>query len=60
MAKLYYRDAKAAIIVYDISDLETFSTGVDYWIKELAELVERDKLIIALVGNKCDLPIAER
>ena len=60
MAKLYYREAKAAIIVYDISSLDSFSTGVEYWIKELTELVESEKLIIALVGNKCDLPPNER
>ena len=59
MAKLYYREAKAAILVYDISDLSTFN-NVDHWIKELEELIEKDKMIIALAGNKCDLPPNER
>ena len=59
MANLYYREAKAAILVYDVSDLSTFN-GVDYWIKELEEAVEKDKMILALAGNKCDLPPSAR
>ena len=59
MANLYYREAKAAILVYDISDIQTFNS-IDYWIKELEELVQKDKMVLALAGNKSDLPITER
>lgn len=59
MASLYYRDAKAAILVYDISDSQSFKS-IEYWLEELEELVRRDKMVVALAGNKCDLPPTQR
>jgi len=55
MAPLYYRDAVGAFLVYDCSDKRTFKS-LDYWIKELSEYVDKDKMCIAIAGNKCDLP----
>eukprot|EP00483_Globobulimina_turgida_P002543 UN02547 len=53
MTPLYYRGAYAAIIVYDISDKETYF-GAQSWINEIRQ-IEGDKIKIALVGNKLDL-----
>eukprot|EP00920_Eleutheroschizon_duboscqi_P043747 GHVT01104355.1.p1 GENE.GHVT01104355.1~~GHVT01104355.1.p1 ORF type:complete len:224 (-),score=36.92 GHVT01104355.1:112-783(-) len=54
MASLYYRDAAAAIIVYDSTDAASYS-AVNYWINEL-----RDKgppnCVIAVAANKSDVP----
>ena len=59
MLPLYYRDAQAAIIVYDIGQEKTFK-GVKYWVDELAKKCEMDKVVVALAGNKCDLDENQR
>jgi len=55
MANLYYKDAVAAILVYDVSNPETLES-LDYWINELNNNVDTDNFIISVAGNKCDLP----
>ena len=53
MAPMYFQNAQAAIIVYDITSSSSFS-DVDVWLKELREKGPQD-IIIGLAGNKCDL-----
>lgn len=53
MAPMYFQNADAAIIVYDVTSSETFK-DVDYWAKELKEKGP-EKILIALVANKADL-----
>lgn len=53
MAPMYFHDAKAAIIVYDITSIESFN-DISFWIKSLKDEGDPD-VYIALVGNKCDL-----
>ena len=55
MASLYYKDAVAAILVYDVSSAETLES-LDYWVKELNENIDNTNFIISVAGNKCDLP----
>ena len=55
MASLYYKDAVAAILVYDVSNHETLES-LDYWINELNNNVDNNNFIISIAGNKCDLP----
>ncbi len=50
---MYYRGAAAAIVVYDITDPESF-TGAKSWVKELQRRGDPN-VIIALAGNKADL-----
>ena len=49
----YYKGAKGAFIVYDITRKETFE-NVDKWIAELKTTGDEDVFIL-LIGNKCDL-----
>jgi len=49
----YYKGAKGAMIVYDITKQETYRS-VDKWYKEIKEYGDKS-LIPMLVGNKCDL-----
>lgn len=49
----YYRGAHGALLVYDITRMDTFRR-LDFWIKELKEYVNEDCVII-LIGNKSDL-----
>ena len=55
MASLYYKDAVAAILVYDVSNPETLES-LDYWINELNNNADNKNIIFSIAGNKCDLP----
>ncbi len=50
---IYYRDAKGAIMVYDINNPISFQ-NLDKWIKELEQSVGLN-IPVLLVGNKLDL-----
>ena len=53
LAKMYYRDATAAIMVYDITKKDSFE-GIKRWHKELTEFGPKD-IPIVIAGNKEDL-----
>lgn len=57
LAKMYYRDANAAIMVYDITKKGSFE-GLKKWHKELAEFGPKD-IAIVVAGNKEDLVESE-
>ena len=52
LAPMYYRGAKVAVVVYDITKKNTL-TGAKSWVAELQN--NNHGCIIILVGNKCDL-----
>ena len=54
MTNLYYRDAQVAILTYDVSNMQSFE-GLGYWLKELSDKVNKDNMLLFLVGNKCDV-----
>jgi small GTP-binding protein len=53
LAPMYYRGAQAAIVVYDITNQETFARAKT-WVKELQRQAS-PSIVIALAGNKSDL-----
>ncbi len=53
LAPMYYRGAKFAVVVYDITSMDSFK-GAKSWIIELAQQLNPSSVII-LVGNKIDL-----
>jgi len=53
LAPMYYRGAQAAIVVYDITNADTF-TRAKSWVGELHRQARPD-IVIALAGNKSDL-----
>jgi small GTP-binding protein len=53
LAPMYYRGARVAIVVYDITDKQTFENAKK-WVNEI-QLRGLPDVIIALVGNKTDL-----
>lgn len=57
LAKMYYRDANAAIMVYDITKKGSFE-GLKRWHKELTEFGPKDIAMI-IAGNKEDLVESE-
>eukprot|EP00042_Codosiga_hollandica_P044684 m.445335 g.445335 ORF g.445335 m.445335 type:complete len:243 (+) comp56849_c0_seq1:239-967(+) len=53
LAPMYYRGAQAAIVVYDITNADTFARAKN-WVKELQRQASQT-IVIALAGNKADL-----
>ena len=53
MTASYYRGAQGIIIVYDVTDRDTFE-NVRTWIQEI-EKYSKPGVCKVLVGNKCDL-----
>jgi len=53
LAPMYYRGAHGAVVVYDITDAESF-VGAKAYVEELQRQGSTD-IVIALCGNKLDL-----
>ena len=54
MAPIFYRGAQGAVVIFDVTNRETFKRATK-WFHELNEFAEGNPKII-LVGNKIDLP----
>lgn len=59
MANLYYKEAAAAILTYDITNEETL-TNLNYWIDELRNKADTPNILLCLAGNKSDVSNDER
>ncbi|KAL5475643.1 hypothetical protein EMCRGX_G025485 [Ephydatia muelleri] len=53
LGPIYYRGSHAAVVVYDITDANSF-TKAQNWVKELRKIVG-DGIVVAVVGNKADI-----
>ena len=53
IAKNYFQSSDGFIIVYDISDIESFEK-LDYWIEQI-KTNSQENIKMILFGNKCDL-----
>lgn len=54
IATNYYRASNGFIVVFDITDPESFRR-IDYWMNEISKRIENNSTTIILVGNKSDL-----
>ena len=54
MAKIFYKDAKVIIFVYDITSEPTFEGMKNYWYEQIKINCEKDA-VLAVVANKNDL-----
>jgi Ras-related protein Rab-21 len=52
LGPIYYRDANGALLVYDITDRDSF-TKVRNWVKELRKIVG-ESIVLVIAGNKAD------
>jgi hypothetical protein len=53
LAPMYYRGASAAVVVFDVTNRESFE-GAKSWVKELQRRGDQN-VVIALAGNKADM-----
>ena len=58
MITTYYKGAKGALLVYDITRENTFK-NIDIWLRELIS-INSDKISLVLIGNKCDLTLLRK
>jgi len=58
MAPMYYRNAAAAIICYDVTSAHSYKVMRE-WLDELHRNVPAGSIVIAIAATKCDLPGAE-
>ena len=54
LAKMYYKNAKIIVLVYDLTNKKSFDLIKSYWMEQL-KLYTNRKAILALVSNKDDL-----
>ena len=54
MAKIFYKDAKVIIFVYDITSQKSFDALQNFWYNEIKNNCSGDQ-VMAVVGNKTDL-----
>ena len=54
LAKIFYKDAKGILLVYDITDLKSFNEVKSYWYNMIKQNADPDA-IVAIVANKSDL-----
>eukprot|EP01137_Pigoraptor_chileana_P005358 Opistho-2@48333 len=53
LGPIYYRDSNGAVLVYDITDEDSFAK-VQNWVKELRKMLGNE-IALAIAGNKIDL-----
>ncbi|XP_076331967.1 ras-related protein Rab-21-like [Tachypleus tridentatus] len=53
LGPIYYRDSNGAVLVYDITDEDSFQK-VKMWVKELRKMLGSD-VCLCIAGNKTDL-----
>ena len=58
LTKMFYKDAAAAILVYDITREESFQQLKEYWAVQVKENAPK-KIIFAIAANKSDLEDSE-
>eukprot|EP01100_Stratorugosa_tubuloviscum_P003733 TRINITY_DN18_c1_g1_i1.p1 TRINITY_DN18_c1_g1~~TRINITY_DN18_c1_g1_i1.p1 ORF type:complete len:209 (+),score=98.40 TRINITY_DN18_c1_g1_i1:98-724(+) len=53
LGPIYYRDAHGALLVYDITDRDSFNRAKN-WVKELRKMLGNE-VVLVIIGNKIDL-----
>lgn len=54
LARMYFQDAEAALIVYDVTYPESFEAAKT-WVKDLKENSNVEDMVLAIIGNKSDM-----
>ena len=54
LTKIFYKNALAAVLVYDITRKQSFEELKNYWIKQIKESAS-ENIILAIAANKSDL-----
>ena len=52
--RIFYKNSRIAILVYDITNEKSFEEGKEYWYEQVIK-ANGNNIIIGIVDNKCDL-----
>lgn len=52
--RIFYKNSRIAILVYDITNEKSFEEVKEYWYEQVIK-ANGNNIIIGIVGNKCDL-----
>ena len=59
MSRMFYKDAYIILLIYDITDKQSFEDLKNFWIEELKRTGEKYR-VLAIVGNKSDRYLEEK
>ena len=54
MNRIYYRDASAALVVYDVTNRNSLYTEAEHWLRDVRTNAP-EHVVIGMLGNKTDL-----
>lgn len=60
LLQIYYRESKGAILVYDITSIDSFTSIEKAWLPALADHIKKEEAVLFLVGNKKDIPVKDK
>ena len=60
LTKIFYKDAKIVIFVFDITTKESFEELDNYWVKDVKEQLGDDGIVKGVIANKIDLFLNEQ
>ena len=58
VAAIFYKKAVGAFLVFDTTNRKSFE-AVEEWYQQVSSNVDGSRVIVMLLGNKCDLPNRE-
>ena len=58
MAQIFFKNANSVLLVYDITNKESFDELKNYWIDTIKEY--SNDLSLAVAGNKSDMYVKEQ
>ena len=60
LTKIFYKDSKIVIFVFDITSKESFDELQNYWVKDVKEQIGDDGIVKGVIANKMDLFLNEQ
>ena len=60
LTKIFYKDSKIVIFVFDITSKRSFDELQKYWVKDVKEQIGDDSIVKGVIANKIDLFIDEQ
>ena len=60
LTKIFYKDSKIVIFVFDITNKQSFDELQNYWVKDVKEQIGDDGIVIGVIANKIDLFLEEK
>ena len=60
LTKIFYKDSKVVIFVFDITSKDSFDELDKYWVKDVREQLGDDGIVKGVIANKIDLFLNEQ